>query len=58
VNGKFIIYALLVALFSSMASWGKFIGSSGSRYGGMRGSSWYSDYGGGGSWGGGAGGHK
>lgn len=55
MNGKFIVYALIVAFISVVASWGKLVspGQGGGSY--RSGSSWSSNSGGG-SWGGG--GHK
>jgi hypothetical protein len=54
MNGKFIVYALVVCLFTTMASWGKLISSTG---GASRGGSSWSSHSGGSSWGSG-GGHK
>jgi hypothetical protein len=63
MNGKFLVYALVVSLLSTGVSWTKLLSvpsSSGSSWGsGYGGSSWSSNTGGGGgSWGGGSGGHK
>jgi hypothetical protein len=60
MKGKFIVYALVVSLVTTMASWGKVL--SGNSFGGSgsrSGSSWSSTSGGS-SWGsgGGGGGHK
>jgi uncharacterized membrane protein YgcG len=57
---KFILYALVVSMLCTTASWSKLLArddyNSGS---GRGGSSWSSNTGdGGGSWGGGGGGHK
>jgi uncharacterized membrane protein YgcG len=54
MKGKFIVYALLVSLVSTILSWSEVASGGGSRTG--SGSSWSSNSGGG-SWGGG-GGHK
>jgi hypothetical protein len=62
MNGKFLIYALVVSLASTAISWGRLLSAPSSAGSGYRsGSSWGSTTGGGGgSWGGGAGGggHK
>jgi hypothetical protein len=65
MNGKFLIYALVVSLGSTALSWGRLLSAPSSASSGYRsgysGSSWGSTTGGGGgSWGGGAGGggHK
>jgi hypothetical protein len=65
MNGKFLIYALVVSLLTTTLSWGRLLSSSANSSDGYRsgysGSSWGSTTGGGGgSWGGGAGGggHK
>ncbi|MBI1891913.1 MAG: hypothetical protein HYS18_14800 [Burkholderiales bacterium] len=63
MNGKFIVYALIVSLVSTGSSWNRLLSSpsmrgsgSGSSYSG---SSWSSNTGSGSSWGGGSGGsHK
>ena len=55
MNGKFIVYALVVAFFSVIASWGKLL-SPGQGSGAYRSGSSWSSSSGGGSWGGG--GHK
>jgi len=61
MNGKFIVYAIMVSLTSTLASWGRMttgaIGTSRSYTSGYTGSTWNSTTGGG-SWGGGGGGHK
>jgi len=59
MNGKFIVYALIVSLACTVISWGKLLSSGGP--GGNTwsnagsGSTWSSNSG---SWGGGGGGHK
>jgi len=56
MNAKFIVYALVVAFFSVVSSWGKLLSSpTGSGGNSGSGSSWSSSSGGG-SWG--SGGHK
>lgn len=58
MNGKFIVYALIVSFVCTISSWGELLdgsGGSGSSYRSGSGSSWSSNTGGG-SWGGG--GHK
>ena len=58
MNGKFIVYALIVSFVCTISSWGALLdGSGGSGPSSRSGSSWSSNTGsGGGSWGGG--GHK
>jgi uncharacterized membrane protein len=64
MNGKFLLYAIVVSLLSTTLSWSRMLSSFGnanSYRSGYSGSSWGSTTGGGGgSWGGGAGGggHK
>lgn len=60
MNGKFIVYALIVSFVCTMFSWGALLDGSGGGGSSSRsgsGSSWSSNTGSGGSWGGG-GGHK
>ncbi|WP_164931919.1 hypothetical protein [Janthinobacterium sp. 17J80-10] len=54
-NSRFIVYALLVAFFSVVASWGEMLSSNRGGGNSRSGSSWSSNSGGG-SWG--SGGHK
>jgi len=60
MKGKFIVYALMVSLVSTIASWNKLLSGnsmSNSSSGSRTGSSWSSSSSGS-SWGGGGGSHK
>jgi hypothetical protein len=56
MNGKFIVYALIVAFISVIASWGKLLSPGQGGSGSYRSGSSWSSSSNGGSWGGG--GHK
>lgn len=59
MNGKFIIYALLVTALSTCSNWGRMAMMAGTTGGSSGGSSWSSSTGSsGGSWSSSGGGHK